>query len=554
MVRFIQRLAGEHSLRLNLAKGLIFVGCLFLLVKNSYAFTLSSTVEAIAVPSVGGAFQTVSFDNTYTNPVPVCTYNLPASANPPAVVRIQSIGATSMQIRLQQPRNSATVTAGPVYCLVAESGVNTLPDGRRIEARTVLSTTTHGKFLPLGFGTGSPATMQNVSGSFSGFTSAIALGQVISFNDSDFSFFHANDCDDRRNPAFLSGFGDGICVTKLVGEDTTTRSNETLGIIVIERGAGSYEGIAYDAVLGADTVRGTGNGVTNYSLSSSFEFAAATIAGADGGDGGWAVFLGGSPVGGTTLGLAIDEDQLNDTERNHTTEQVAYFAVRRLPVFTASKTVDRSTVAQELTLNYEIVLENTGQLDQTGVVVTDILPDGSPGTVSGPVESLTADGIFEVGETFTYTISYTVTSGDLAAGSDLVNNVSVVTDQYTSESLAAETASATTIIEPGNPSITVTKTADNTVNVPAGVVVTYTYVVTNTGNQFISNLSLTDSHGGSGPAPSPANETLTADNDVSGDSIDGTPNDGIWDSLAPSDEVTFTATYTVTQNDVDTLQ
>ncbi len=199
------------------------------------------------------------------------------------------------------------------------------------------------------------------------------------------------------------------------------------------------------------------------------------------------------------------------------------------------------------------MLENTGRINQTGVVVDDTLPDASTGTVTGPVESITADSVFEVGETWTYTVSYVVTAGDITAASDLINTVSVTADQYTSESLADETASATTTIVPGNPSITVTKTADADTNVPAGVTVTYTYVVANTGNQFVSDITLSDAHGGSGPPPTPTNETLSTDNGISNDSTDASV-DGSWDSLAPGDEVTFTATYVVTQNDVDTLQ
>lgn len=521
-----------------------------LLLVPAKAFTLSSTVEAITIPSVGGSFQTVTFENTYTSAVPTCIYNLPSTAAPPAVVRIQSVGASSMQVRLQRPRNSAVVTSGSVFCLVAEAGVNTLPDGRRIEARTVVSTVTHGRNVPLGNGAG---TMQNVSGSFSGFTSPMVLGQVITFNDSDFSFFHANDCESSGNPAYFSGFADGICVTKMVAEDTTTRANETLGIIVIESGTGNYEGISYTAALGANTIDGVQNNGASYGLGGTFEFATATLSGLNGNNGGWAVFLGSGAVGGSTISLAIDEDQLQDSERSHINENVAYFAVRRLPVFTATKTVDRPEIAETLTLNYEIVLENTGQLDQTGVVLDDTLPDGSTGTVSGPVESITADSVFEVGETWTYTISYPVTSGDITAGLDLINNVSVTTDQYTAESQADETALATTTIVPGNPSITVTKTADTDTNVPAGVTVTYTYVVANTGNQFVSNITLADAHNGSGPAPVPTNETLSADNGIINDSTDAGV-DGSWDSLAPGDEVTFTASYTVTQNDLDTLQ
>ena len=44
----------------------------------------------------------------------------------------------------------------------------------------------------------------------------------------------------------------------------------------------------------------------------------------DGGNGGWAYTFGASPATATTLGLAVDEDQVNDSERNHTPEQVSY--------------------------------------------------------------------------------------------------------------------------------------------------------------------------------------------------------------------------------------
>ena len=526
----------------------IFISILYCIPAN--AFILSTRVEAITIPIVGGSFQIVNFENVYTSAVPSCTYNLPSGAAPPAVVRLRSVGSSSMEVRLQEPRDSSAVTSGSVFCLVAEEGVNILPDGRRLEARRVVSTVTHGRNVPLGNGAG---TMQNVSGLFSGFTTPTVLGQVITFNDSDFSVFHANDCESSGNPPYFSNFADGICVTKMVAEDTTTRINETLGIIVIESGSGNYDGISYTAALGANTIDGVNNNGASYALGGSFEFATATLSGLNGNNGGWAVFFGAGAVGGATISLAIDEDQLQDSERTHITENVAYFAVRRLPLFTASKTVDRVEIAEALTLNYEIVLENTGQLDQTGVVVDDTLPDASTGTVSGPVESLASDNIFEVGETWTYTVSYPVTSADISAGVNLINNVSVTTDQYTAESLANETALATTTIVPANPSITVTKTADIDTNVPAGVTVTYTYVVANTGNQTVSNITLADAHNGSGSAPTPTNETLTSDNGIANDSSDAGVN-GSWDTLAPGDEITFTATYVVTQSDVDTLQ
>ena len=105
----------------------------------------------------------------------------------------------------------------------------------------------------------------------------------------------------------------------------------------------------------------------------------------------------------------------------------------------------------------------------------------------------------------------------------------------------------------GTRTISVTKLANDDTDVSVGQVITYTYRVTNTGDQVISNITLSDSHNGSGPAPTPSGETLDIDNAPLGDSSDASVN-GSWDVLAPGDEVIFTATYVVTQSDIDTLQ
>ena len=49
----------------------------------------------------------------------------------------------------------------------------------------------------------------------------------------------------------------------------------------------------------------------------------------DGGDGGWPVLYGSDPVPASsgTIDLVIDEDQIGDSERKHTTEQVAYLVI-----------------------------------------------------------------------------------------------------------------------------------------------------------------------------------------------------------------------------------
>lgn len=101
----------------------------------------------------------------------------------------------------------------------------------------------------------------------------------------------------------------------------------------------------------------------------------------------------------------------------------------------------------------------------------------------------------------------------------------------------------------------VTKSASPTSNLIAGDVVTYTYTITNTGGTDLLNVSLADVHNASGPVPTPDTDSATlTDNGAIGGSSNSTTGNGVWDVLAPDDTLTVTATYTVTQDDVDTLQ
>jgi hypothetical protein len=150
----------------------------------------------------------------------------------------------------------------------------------------------------------------------------------MSANDEDFSVFWASG--GSRTSAPTAG---SLNVGKHVAEDPdTTRATETIGYLVIEATQnGTIEGLPFVAGVGGDTVRGVGNGTYQYSYDAmpNAKTAVLSTAGMDGGDGGWAVLRGNNPLppSSGTISLAIDEDQLRDSERNHTTEQVAYFVI-----------------------------------------------------------------------------------------------------------------------------------------------------------------------------------------------------------------------------------
>jgi uncharacterized repeat protein (TIGR01451 family) len=240
--------------------------------------------------------------------------------------------------------------------------------------------------------------------------------------------------------------------------------------------------------------------------------------------------------------------------------------IREIPAITLSKSSGVPSVAAGAlpgltdagdTIVYSYTVNNTGNVPIQNVTITDPGPSFNGNAGTGSLSAFTpASATIPLGGSQVFTATYTLSQQDVDNSAGITNGVSN-TASSTGQSVGGVTANSnnstaqTTIT--GGPNIIVTKTASDDTNVPAGVTVTYTYTVTNTGNQTVSNINLTDAHGGSGPMPTPSNETLTTDVGATGDSTDAAVN-GSWDSLAPGDQVTFTANYTVTQNDIDTLQ
>ncbi len=221
--------------------------------------------------------------------------------------------------------------------------------------------------------------------------------------------------------------------------------------------------------------------------------------------------------------------------------------------FSIAKLVSSANISAPTTLSYTITVVNTSGINMTTPVLTDALVQGvSPLTLTsgptGPSGDAGTVGRLDVGETWTWTASYAVPQSGIDNAGTITNTATFDTAQT-----APSNASAATTIT-ASPSMAVTKTADDTTNVTAGQVLTYTYVVTNTGNQTLNTIAMSDLHNGSGPAPTPSGETLTSDVAPTGTSTDVTPSNGVWSILAPGDAVTFTGNYTVTQQDVDTLQ
>ncbi|EPX79422.1 beta strand repeat-containing protein [Litoreibacter arenae] len=211
------------------------------------------------------------------------------------------------------------------------------------------------------------------------------------------------------------------------------------------------------------------------------------------------------------------------------------------PAFAMSKTADVSTfdsVGDVITYTY--VVGNAGNItlfDQP-VITDDRIGTFSCGTIP-------ASGLAPL-DTLECTQTYTVTQDDVDAG--FVTNVADVSSpEVTTPAQATETVDGAR-----SPAVTLTKVPSITADAAVGDVITYTYTATNSGNTRLFDVAVSDtqtSAAGTNPL-SVGGDTLSADNGETGNSTDTTA-DGSWDVLAPGDVAEFTATYTVTQADVD---
>lgn len=261
-------------------------------------------------------------------------------------------------------------------------------------------------------------------------------------------------------------------------------------------------------------------------------------------------------------------DDVTDTD----TENVD--VVDSAPALTVTKVADDDTdVTVGQTVTYTYTVTNSGNVTMTNVSLADVhdgagtaptpVFTGTPLTDNGTIGDSTddaADNVWDTlapGDTVNFTSTYTVVQADLnsnGGGDGDIDNTATATGTYGGSPTNGSISYAIDL-ENVSATLAVAKAADDTTDVTLGQLITYTYTITNTGNVAITAISLADVHNGSGTAPAPdADGATLTDNGTIGDSTNPTGADGEWDTLAPGDVLTVTATYTVTQSDIDNLQ
>ncbi len=198
-----------------------------------------------------------------------------------------------------------------------------------------------------------------------------------------------------------------------------------------------------------------------------------------------------------------------------------------------SKSANAFSYSAGQTITYTYVVTNTGAVTLTNVALTDDQL-GAQSTCGST--SLVAGG------STTCTATYTTQQSDVTNGS--LTNIATATGWYNGVKYSATDTVTLTAFSGDRPSISLTKVAQVTpvgggafvsVYSKVGDVVTYTYVVINTGNVALSGVALGDDKLGA----------ITSCTLGSGDASTS------LGTLAPGDTESCTATYTATQADLD---
>ncbi|MDY8138915.1 DUF6923 family protein, partial [Aquimarina sp. 2201CG5-10] len=191
------------------------------------------------------------------------------------------------------------------------------------------------------------------------------------------------------------------------------------------------------------------------------------------------------------------------------------------------------------TINYVFTVTNTGNVDLTGISVTDALVTVTPAT--------TIDLVVGASDNSTYTASYTITAADITAGSFSNTAVATAPNPLGGADITdnSDDPDNTTDVDPDNdgspddptvtdlsqPLLDITKTdtyVDTNGNsiIDAGDTINYVFTVTNTGNVDLTGISVTDGL------------------------VTVTPATTIDLVVGASDNSTYTASYTITAGDI----
>ena len=284
-------------------------------------------VSLPAVSSGSTTFQIINFARTY-NSTPL-VFILPANENPePASLRIRNVTTTSFEIaQVEPPNENGAQPAAVVHFMSVEPGTHILPDGTVIEAGTVSTSR-----VQFGGGVSGSESWETVNFSAGFGSTPIVLAQIQSMtNETGTPPGNVSIPWLVTSVQSVSTSNCQLALERCEVNNGTISSPETVAYLAVEGGIqGSFTDsggstVNYETILSSVNIRGWDNGCFTVNFAGTYSVSPLAIAGQNthnGGDGGW---LRRCSLTTTALGLTVDEDQDQNSERSHTSEQAGIF-------------------------------------------------------------------------------------------------------------------------------------------------------------------------------------------------------------------------------------
>ncbi|RJQ21526.1 DUF11 domain-containing protein [Candidatus Woesearchaeota archaeon] len=229
------------------------------------------------------------------------------------------------------------------------------------------------------------------------------------------------------------------------------------------------------------------------------------------------VTVGSTVVNGTVLNNTVNVTFANSSGENSSFLDSELTTVLGAPVLVSIKSDTPDPVVRGATLNYSILINNTGDDTAFNVSLTENYPAGVSFVTAQPTPA--GNNTFTIGTLApneSFVVNATVTVGTtLTNGTVLNNSVNASWRNSSGQQGGVSDSELTTVL--GIASINVTKT-DSPDPVNNGSTLAYSITVTNTGDEVAYNITVIEGYdvnitfNGSSPAPSSGNNTFTLGN------------------------------------------
>ncbi|PKO00955.1 MAG: hypothetical protein CVU42_02225 [Chloroflexi bacterium HGW-Chloroflexi-4] len=183
---------------------------------------------------------------------------------------------------------------------------------------------------------------------------------------------------------------------------------------------------------------------------------------------------------GGNLSNTVTADS-NESESDTDSLSIPISQDPQIEVVKDSITTAITTVNQSVP--YTFTVSNIGNLTLTGITIGD---PKCTSAINGPTGDTNSDSKLQVTETWIYSCSHTVTQSEIDAGGNLSNTVTLDSAQ------TSPTTGNKSIIITQTPAIHVVKSSNTTEISAAGDVIPYKFLVTNSGNQTLSGVTVAD--------------------------------------------------------------